>query len=551
MTTPPASESLDDARARVADELARLTEQVARARAELDALHAKRALLATGGGERTADVLAANEQLVVAAVRAQEAMEVSSVALNEASRAAGSDPLTGLTNRVLMRDRLGHAIETARRHRTRLALLFVDLDEFKQVNDAHGHAVGDEVLRLAAEALRTSVRGADTVSRHGGDEFLVLLTDLATPSDAEAVADKALSALSATRRVGTVEVSLTASIGISLFPDDGDEPAVLIDRADTAMYHAKRVKPGHRVLYSAVPPAVRLRGAPAATSTPHPFTRAELARAEHVRRHDALREANEHLVLAVLSAQEKQAAAEATLKRHTELLSRAADELRSPLNPIRRATALLGMTVADTKLLQRAIRIIDRQVGHIARLVGDLLDVTRLRTGTLKLDRVEVDLRSIVDDAAEHWRSAIDVRRQRLVVRHPERPIMVHGDPIRLVQILHNLLDNASRYTPERGAIHLSVEPIGDHVVVALSDNGIGIPPESLLDVFELFKHAHPAGADPDAGLGIGLSVVRELVEAHDGTVRVHSDGPGQGTKVEVSLPIAPRAHDEPTPDRA
>jgi diguanylate cyclase (GGDEF)-like protein len=185
-------------------------------------------------------LLAANEQLVVTALRAQSDADTATHALDIMSRSAELDALTDLPNRGALLDRLNYTIAIAKRTGTRLALLFVDLNNFKQINDTLGHAVGDQVLKLAARRLACAVRVSDTVSRHGGDEFLILLTDILHATDVVHIAEKLIAALKRTTRVGEHVLELTASIGISLFPGDGDVADLLIDRADTAMYRAKR-----------------------------------------------------------------------------------------------------------------------------------------------------------------------------------------------------------------------------------------------------------------------------------------------------------------------
>jgi diguanylate cyclase (GGDEF)-like protein len=196
------------------------------------------------GSPEAVQLLEANEQLVLSALRIQmdadSAAEAAAHALKEASRSVELDALTGLPNRALLLDRLAQAIAGARRRRARSALLFVDLNNFKQINDTLGHAAGDQALRLAAARLASSVRATDTVSRHGGDEFVILLADVAAASDALAIAQKLSAALGAPSRVGDQMIRLTASIGISLYPDDGEDAATLIERADVAMYRAKR-----------------------------------------------------------------------------------------------------------------------------------------------------------------------------------------------------------------------------------------------------------------------------------------------------------------------
>ncbi|MDO9075205.1 MAG: GGDEF domain-containing protein [Rubrivivax sp.] len=217
-------------------ELARLLQEVVRAESRLSNCQA-------------AQLLAANEQLVVTALAAQTAAADASQALAVVAHAAERDPLTQLPNRVLLIDRLSRAIATARRRGSRLALLFVDLDDFKRINDELGHAAGDEMLKCAAKRLVSAVRDADTVSRHGGDEFLVLLTDIAVPDDAAHIAAKLLQALAEPGGADGAPTSLSASIGISLYPDDGDDIDLLIQRADQAMYRAKRSGAGRWVFH--------------------------------------------------------------------------------------------------------------------------------------------------------------------------------------------------------------------------------------------------------------------------------------------------------------
>ena len=145
---------------------------------------------------------------------------------------------------MLTFDRLVNAIASAARHESRIAVLFIDFDNFKRINDTMGHATGDEALKLAARRLRTVLRGSDTVSRHGGEEFLVLLPEVASAEDAAQIAQKLLSALAAPARVCGHRLGLPASIGIAMYPEDGEEPHVLVDRADAAMYRSKRRAPG-------------------------------------------------------------------------------------------------------------------------------------------------------------------------------------------------------------------------------------------------------------------------------------------------------------------
>ena len=223
------------------NELAELQNEIVQARRVLALLHedtmaAERAR----SGQRRAELLAANEQLVVAALRAQTTAEAATRELKQIARAAEVDALTGLHNRVSLQERFDYAVAIAKRVGTGLALLFIDLDNFKQINDTLGHAVGDQVLRVAAKRLATAVRGSDIVSRHGGDEFLILVTDVSYTADVIQIALKLLSAVRLPISIGADALRLSASIGISLFPEDGEDAATLIQRADAAMYRAKR-----------------------------------------------------------------------------------------------------------------------------------------------------------------------------------------------------------------------------------------------------------------------------------------------------------------------
>ena len=317
----------------------------------------------------------ANAQLMVAALRNQAQAETTAQALDEVARSAGHDPLTELPTRPLLLDRFSHAISNARRRSTRVALLFVDLDEFKQINDTFGHAMGDRALECVARSLTASVRESDTVSRHGGDEFLILLSEIALAQDAALIASKVLSTLAAVTQIEGHPIRLKASIGISLFPDDGDEPQMLIELADAAMYQAKRHAPGSFVFHGEE--LVERRGAPAhLPASAHADSHHACVLAEHVRRHAMLQEANEQLLLTAVNAQRLQVAAEQAARRHVELMASVAHELGNPLAPIRVARALLEKAHTAEPALPRVQSIIDEQVHQLTRLADELLDAS-------------------------------------------------------------------------------------------------------------------------------------------------------------------------------
>ncbi len=246
-TRPSKNEETNAAHEKAIHKLAQLEAQIEKSRAILARLHMD--ILQSGSvwATQQPQIVKVNEQLVLATLNAQSEAEAKAQALEKISRAAELDPLTEIPNRVLLLDRLVHAIAIAKRNKAHLALLFVDLNKFKEINDTYGHAAGDQVLKRVAYCLTSSVREADTVSRYGGDEFLILLTEVSQASDAVLIADKVLTALGTPSLVGDEMLSLTASIGISIYPTHGEDIDTLIARADTAMYQAKKRKLGHLV----------------------------------------------------------------------------------------------------------------------------------------------------------------------------------------------------------------------------------------------------------------------------------------------------------------
>ncbi len=252
-----------------------------------------------------------------------------------------------------------------------------------------------------------------------------------------------------------------------------------------------------------------------------------------------LREANEQLVIATLSAHEMQGESDDAHRRQITFLAMVAHELRNPLTPIRSAAELLSHARNDEPMLERLQVIIKRQVDHMSRLVEDLLDGSRVTIGKFRLDRGRVDLADTLNVAIEATRPAMDRRSQHLTARLPSHPLIMDGDAVRLTQVFSNLLDNASKYTQEGGAITLSAVATQHSVEVTVVDNGIGITAGALPHIFDLFvQDAHSLSRN-NGGLGIGLAVVRDLVEAHGGTVIGRSDGRGAGSEFVVTLPLA------------
>ena len=562
MNEAPGDNSNGDAAARVAaDELLQVEHKVASARVVLARL-LQEVVVAENllRGSEAAQLLAANEQLILTALRNQSEAETAAAALARATRSADLDGLTELPNRALMLDRLAQALSTAKRHERRLAVLFMDLNNFKQVNDSLGHAMGDEVLKVVAHRLVAAVRDADTVCRYGGDEFVVLLTEINEPADAERIADALILALAAPSRIGEQVMRLTASIGIAIHPDDGDDIQTLLDHADSAMYTAKRQGLGNAAFYSrdgAVPAVSAAHAPPAGVPAPplvqalhDPVAGHGGALEDQQRRAAELREANEQLVLAVLSAQELQASSERALRRHAEFMATVAEELGNPLAPIRLAAAMLGEVKSAEPLLPRAQAIIEQQVENMARLVASVQEVARAGRAGFQLERQRVELAKVVDAAVAGCRPAMDARLQTFTLRLPETSVMVTGQADRLQQLVRNLLDNASQYTPDLGRIQLVLAVKGDAAELTVSDSGIGITAQALPTIFEPFAQDIAAigfrSVGVGVGVGIGLSVVRSLVQAHGGTVVAHSAGTGRGSQFVVSLPLAPPRSAQP-----
>jgi signal transduction histidine kinase len=274
----------------------------------------------------------------------------------------------------------------------------------------------------------------------------------------------------------------------------------------------------------------------------HPLVHQVWTLAEHDHRLADLQDANQVLVLAALSAQKLQAVAEQAQRRQTEFLAVLAHELRNPLAPIRTMVALLDEVGTTDPMLPRVRSVIARQVVHMSRLVDDLLDVARITSGKLRIERQSVDLAGVIAQAVDACQPAIDLRLQHFALHVPAGALEMHGDPVRLAQIVTNLLDNASKYTPIGGQIRLSVVLLGATLTLTVSDDGIGIAAEALPEVFRPYVQHRDAIGFNGSGLGLGLAVVRELVEAHGGVVIATSAGNGLGSQFVVTLPLDRRA---------
>ncbi len=236
-------------------------------------------------------------------------------------------------------------------------------------------------------------------------------------------------------------------------------------------------------------------------------------------------------------------------RRKDEFLATLAHELRNPLAPIRNAVQYMHRPDATGPALKNAREIIDRQVRHMVRLVDDLLEVSRITSGRIELEREHVSLDIVVANAVEASQPAIQAGHHHLEVSLPAAPVYLDADLTRLAQVLLNLLNNAAKYTPPQGRIALTATQHDDWVSISVCDNGIGIPAEQLPRIFELFvqlpRNAHHARG----GLGIGLTLARQLTRLHGGELEARSGGPGRGSEFIVQLPVAPApAGDVPGP---
>ncbi|WP_229451938.1 hybrid sensor histidine kinase/response regulator [Massilia niastensis] len=254
---------------------------------------------------------------------------------------------------------------------------------------------------------------------------------------------------------------------------------------------------------------------------------------------ERLRAANAQLAQAAASAKSLRDASDATSRRQNEFLAMLAHELRNPLAPLSMSASLLDSLAGNSGQLAQVSRVIRRQVDHMAHLLNDLLDAARISSGKISLTVQPLALGEAIEQALEVVGPRVRERRQQLEVRLPPDPLVVEGDAVRLTQVFTNLLGNASKYTGDGGRLALDASRDGDDAVVRVEDNGVGIAADMLPQIFELFAQAPRSLARSEGGLGVGLSVVRNLVGMHGGTVEASSAGLGQGSTFTVRLPLS------------
>ncbi|BDV36459.1 MULTISPECIES: chemotaxis protein CheB [Methylocystis] len=238
-------------------------------------------------------------------------------------------------------------------------------------------------------------------------------------------------------------------------------------------------------------------------------------------------------------------------RRKDEFLAMLGHELRNPLTPLRNALAIIERRLPQDPEFRRLEEICERQLTHLARLVDDLLDIAKIRSGEgMNLTKERVDLGEVLKAALSTVKSSIDQRGQELAIEQDSQPLFVDGDEVRLVQILTNLLDNANKYTQEKGRIWVALRRDGGDAFLSVADNGIGIAAETLPQVFNFFMRADPSSQNRIGGLGLGLSLVQRLVELHGGSVIARSEGPGKGAEFIVRLPLSNSGEEKVEPPR-
>lgn len=256
----------------------------------------------------------------------------------------------------------------------------------------------------------------------------------------------------------------------------------------------------------------------------------------------ALEESNRQLRVESDERRNAEQALRAADKKKDEFLATLAHELRNPLAPMVNSLGLLKTGGANEATTERAYEIMDRQLAHMVRLIEDLVDVSRITRGKLALRREPIELAATIDAAVDAVRPHVERRRQRLTVDAPAAPIHLHADPVRVSQVLSNLLNNATKYAPEQGHIRVTVGIGRNSARIEVSDDGWGIEPDEVPEIFEMFSQIDASAERVYSGLGVGLALAKRLVELHGGTLEAESAGRGQGSTFTVTLPVAQAA---------
>ncbi|WP_219133759.1 ATP-binding protein [Janthinobacterium sp. UMAB-60] len=251
---------------------------------------------------------------------------------------------------------------------------------------------------------------------------------------------------------------------------------------------------------------------------------------------------------AMLRARQRQYQVRETQRRKDEFLASLGHELRNPLAPIKSSVALLKHLFPASEQVGKVSDVIERQVTHLTRLVDDLLDVARITSGKVVLQRKDIALQQVLSHVIELCQPAASSRNISIALDLPPHTVMLHADYARLVQIFANIVSNAVKFTPSGGHIHITARLADGQLQVAVEDNGIGIEPDAIARIFSMFEQGRTVAGEMTSGLGIGLSLARQFAEMHDGKIEAHSAGPGQGSRFVVTLPASMPAGPAATP---
>lgn len=273
---------------------------------------------------------------------------------------------------------------------------------------------------------------------------------------------------------------------------------------------------------------------------------------EVAKRTEALEQSNNHLSAEMAQRRKAEDALRASARTKDQFLATLAHELRNPLAPITNAVEILRRAAGDNPAQQRALQIMSRQLQQMVRLIDDLLDVSRITTGKVLLDMNRVDIVAVLHAAVEIAQPGIEAHHHMLRLDVPPGPIFLQGDATRLAQVFANLLNNAAKYTDDHGRIHVKMDDEPERLVVHVIDSGLGIAPEQQAQIFDMFMQVDQTLERGNKGLGVGLTLARQLVELHGGSLTVKSEGLGKGSEFIVSIPkgYLPAELTEPPPPR-
>lgn len=463
-------------------------------------------------------------------------------------RQANYDHLTGLPNRRLFRDRLDQAVKKSNRTGLPLALMFIDLDHFKEINDTLGHDKGDLVLAEVAQRLRRCVRETDNLARLAGDEFTVIIPEYDSVTTVERIAERLIRELQAPYKLDTTWGHVSASIGISIYTSNADKPESLLQNADKAMYDAKAQGRNRYAFFVQDAPVQFMgrTGQERSEAKTTPAASADDVTADLIHK---------------LIQQNKELAETCRLK--TEFLAGFSHELRTPLNAIIGFTELLkdGVTGSLTNQQNEFVTQVFDSATHLLELINEILDLSKIEVGKMTLELDHVQINPLLQKCLSIFSQQAYKKSVTLTFEPVEGDDWMAVDIRKVRQIAFNLLSNAMKFVGERGNVHMALRktsrkevtvmaPDGmvtrlldlpdsacdEFLEVRISDDGAGIHAVELVNLFRRFSQVSSPLVRQQEGTGLGLALVSELVALHGGTVAVAS-AQGKGSKFFAWLP--------------